>query len=68
MSARLKFHVRLWLHDHGVREDNVYPRLVRLIPRKLRYWSFICDGVRHIHDDEVVPEVPYVTILGRMSK
>jgi len=38
------------------------------LPRRLAYWSFIDTGVRHMHADEVVPEVPYMVILERAGK
>jgi len=37
------------------------------LPRRLAYWSYIDTTVRHLKSDEVVPEVPAMTILGRMD-
>lgn len=36
------------------------------LPRRLAYWSYIDTGVRHIKGDEIVPEVTYTEILGRL--
>lgn len=35
------------------------------LPRRLAYWSFIDTGVRHMRDDEVVPEVRFMDVLKR---
>ena len=39
--------------------------LAHRLPRPLAYWSFIDTGVRHIRNDEVVPDVRYTEILQR---
>jgi hypothetical protein len=52
----LKSRVRWWAHDHGMRMENVWLWLAGRLPRKLAYWSFIRQGVRHIHDDEWCPK------------
>lgn len=36
------------------------------LPRRLAYWSYIDSTARYVADDEVVPEVPAMTILQRM--
>lgn len=41
--------------------------LAHRLPRPLAYWSFIDTGVRHIENDEIVPDVTYVTLLKRMG-
>ena len=40
--------------------------IARRVPRRLAYWVFIDQGVRHIRSDEVVPEVTYMEILQRL--
>lgn len=42
--------------------------LAHRLPRKLAYWSFIDSGVRVIKDDEVVPDMLYVTLLERLDR
>jgi hypothetical protein len=37
----------------------------RFLPQRLRYGVLIVEGVRHIANDEVVPEVPFMAILER---
>lgn len=46
----------------------VWLKIAHRLPRRLAYWSFIDSGVRHIRNDEVVPEVHYMEILQRMDK
>ena len=36
------------------------------LPARVAYWSFIHQGVRNIKDNEVVPEVTYTEVLGRL--
>lgn len=43
-----------WLADH--------------LPQKLTYWVVIRAGVHHIHHDEEVPAVPFVTVLQRLER
>lgn len=38
------------------------------LPRALAYRSFIDTGVRHLRDDEVVPEVRFTEILERFGR
>lgn len=38
------------------------------LPRRLAYWSFVDTGVRQIAGNEIVPEVPYTTLLERAGK
>ena len=38
------------------------------LPRRLAYWSFIDTGVRHIADNEIVPEVRYTDLLQRAGE
>jgi len=40
-------------------------KIAHHLPRRLAYRSYIDTGVRHIRDDEVVPEVTYMDILQR---
>ena len=35
------------------------------MPRQLVYWTLIRCGVRAIHDDEIVPDVTFMTVLDR---
>jgi hypothetical protein len=37
----------------------------KMIPARLRYWILVFEGARHIDYNEVVPEVPFMTILRR---
>lgn len=40
----------------------------RLLPKRLRYGVLICEGVRAIRSDEVVPEVTFLDVLQRVEK
>lgn len=40
----------------------------RRMPRWLAYWAVIDAGTRYMKPDEVVPDVPLVTVLSRMPK
>lgn len=48
--------------------DDVAQFIVRLLPQRVRYWSLIRSGVKGMEPDEVVPEVPFVTVLSRTPR
>ncbi|AXQ62115.1 hypothetical protein SEA_SKYSAND_82 [Gordonia phage Skysand] len=57
------------LRERIRRTDEAFWRwLAHRLPRKLAYWSLIDSGVRNIRSDEVVPAVPFVTVLQRAEK
>jgi hypothetical protein len=37
------------------------------LPKRLAYWSYIHQSVRNTEPTEIVPEVPYMTVLSRMD-
>lgn len=39
----------------------------RHIPERLAYWSFVVHGSRYIKGDEVVHDVKYMDLFGRMD-
>lgn len=39
--------------------------LAHRLPRRLAYWSLIDSGVRHMHSDEIVPDVTFMAVLQR---
>lgn len=47
-------------------EERIWLWIARRLPKRLAYWSFINSGVSVIKDNEVVPEVEYVTVLQRL--
>lgn len=48
--------------------DNFWSWAGRAVPRRLAYWVLIAEGVRHIQDNEIVPEVPFTTVLNRSGR
>lgn len=38
------------------------------LPRRLAYWSLVDSGVRHMHSNEVIPEVPFTVVLERAGR
>jgi hypothetical protein len=44
--------------------------IARHLPRWLRYWVVMDAGINHCggpnHPDEIVPEVPFVTVMNRV--
>jgi hypothetical protein len=46
-------------------EEFAYRTVAHHLPRRLAYWSLIDQGVRHIKEDEVVPEVLFTDLLQR---
>jgi hypothetical protein len=43
---------------------NLAYRITTKFPR-MAYWVALIVGVRNIHDDETVPDVPHMTVLRR---
>ena len=37
------------------------------LPERLAYWSYICQGVKYMEDNEEVPDVRYTDLLRRMD-
>ena len=46
-------------------EEAFWRWLAHRLPRKLAYWSYIDTGVRHMANNDVVPDVAYMTVLER---
>ena len=62
----LSWRVRWW---HGYVVDQwVRPWLVRHLPRWIVYEALLAGGVRHIGSSEIVPEVPFTTVLERAGR
>lgn len=38
------------------------------LPRRLAYWSFIDSGVRYMNENDIVPDVTYLTVLERHER
>lgn len=56
---------------HRTREW-VWRRFAHMLPRKVAYWSLIDSGIRYMggpfNPHEVIPDVPFMTVLQRASK
>lgn len=63
MDVRL-YLVREWLRR---RREDAENGLARLVPKRIAYWVFIQQGIKHIRPDEVVSEVAYMDVLKRMA-
>lgn len=46
-------------------KDQFSKLVVRLLPKRVRYWVYLRVGLDLIHPDEVVPEVTFLTVLKR---
>ncbi len=40
----------------------------KILPRRLRYWVLMYEGVGNMRPDEEVPAVPYLTVLQRVGE
>lgn len=63
-----KYRVR---YELGKRMERMAMRSVRFTPKRFRYWVFVVEGSKHCggadYPREVVPEVPFLTVLGRVA-
>lgn len=63
-----KYQGRYWM---GRRVERMIRTFVRVLPKRLRYWVFVVEGSKHCggsdHPQEVVPEVTFLTVLGRVG-
>ena len=47
--------------------DWITQKIAAALPKRIRYWVFIQMGCGTMHPDEVVPDVTYVELLGRVE-
>lgn len=59
-----RYRASKWRHEW---RDLVSHKVARVLPRRLRYWVLIDMGAAHIHGNEIVPDVPFMTVLERAS-
>lgn len=45
--------------------DRIAMHIAKHLPQRICYWVLIREGVRHIRDNEIVPEVPFTEVLSR---
>ena len=52
--------------------DDVYDKICEWVadhlPKRVRYWVFLQQGYSTFEKHEIVTNVPYVTILGRIPR
>ncbi len=54
----------LWLYRRfGVQSP--WGFVVKIMPKRLKYWVLIDQGVKHIHTNEIVPNVRFTQVLQR---
>ena len=60
----IKHDIALWFYRRtGLQSP--WQIIVRVMPRRLKYWTMIDLGTRHIERNETVPEVPFTEVLQR---
>lgn len=59
-----KYWCKRWVYRQlGI--QNLWEILVKIMPKSLKYWVLIDQGVKFIHSDEIVPNVPFTKVLQR---
>lgn len=58
--------LQMWAHRKADYEWRPSKLVADRLPDSVVYWVVIRAGARFIRSDEVVPDVPYVTVLQRL--
>lgn len=59
-----KYWYKRWIY-HKLGVQSLWGLLVKIMPQRLKYWVLIDQGVKHIHTNEIVPEVEFTKVLKR---
>jgi len=59
-----RYWYQMWIY-HKLGVQSLWGLLVKIMPRRLKYWVLIDQGVKFIHTNEVVPDVPFTQVLQR---
>jgi hypothetical protein len=60
--------LQMWAHRKADYEWRPSKLIADRLPPSVVYWTVIRAGVEAIRSDEVVPEVPFTTVLQRVQR
>ncbi len=63
----LRHDIALWFY-HRTGMQSPWQLVVKIMPKRLKFWVLIDQGTKHIRTNETVPEVPFTEVLQRSGR